>query len=100
MRVQEASIPATTLYPGLVKKRVPSELDFYERLVSLRKECGLTQHTLADMVKMHISQEAASRLKGDDKNIVHSVIESIVLRNTFKLAESRFTATESGGTRL
>ena len=146
MRVQEASIPATTLYPGLVKKRVPPELDFHERLVSLRKERGLTQHALAGMVKMQFSQirryesgqsqptldairklavslsvsadmllfsknergpdddlklqfEAASRLNADEKNVIRSVIESIVLRNTFKTAERRFTATESGGTR-
>ena len=56
MRVLEASIPATPFYPGLVKKRVPPELDFHERLVALRKERGLTQHALAELVEMHISQ--------------------------------------------
>lgn len=55
MRTHEASIPAATLYPGLVKKRVPPELDFHERLVALRKERGLTQQALAQMVDMHIS---------------------------------------------
>ena len=35
--------------------------------------------------------EAASRLNTDEKNVIRSVIESIVLRNTFKAAERRFT---------
>ena len=142
MRVLEASIPATPSYPGLVKKRVPLELDFHERLVALRKERGLTQHALAELVEMHISQirryesgqsqptleairklamalsvsadmllfaqnergpdddlklqfEAVSRLNAEEKNVIRSVIESIVLRNTFKAAERRFT--EPGG---
>lgn len=137
MRVHEASISATPPYPGLVKKRVPPELDFHERLVLLRKERGLTQQALAELVTMHISQirryesgqsqptldairklsralsvsadmllfakdergpdddlrlqfEAASRLDPEEKNVIRSVIESIVLRNTFKTAERRF----------
>jgi transcriptional regulator with XRE-family HTH domain len=144
MRVYEASIPATPLYPGLVKKRVPPELDFHARLVSLRKERGLTQQALAELVEMHISQirryesgqsqptldairklaralsvsadmllfaqdergpdddlklqfEAASRLNPEEKNVIRSVIESIVLRNTVKAAERRFTAADSRG---
>lgn len=56
MRTHEANIPATTLYPGLVQKRVPPELDFDERLGSLRKERGITQQALAQMVDMYISQ--------------------------------------------
>src|SRR5215469_13131965 len=56
MRVHEASITAPTHYPGLVKKRVPPDLDFHDRLVSLRKERGLTQQALAELVGMHISQ--------------------------------------------
>lgn len=133
------------VYPDLVKKRIPPELDFHERLVSLRKERGLTQQALAALVEMHISQirryesgqsqptldairklaralsvsadmllfaqdergpdddlklqfEAASRLNPDEKNVIRSVIESIVLRNTVKAAERRFTATDSGAT--
>ena len=39
--------------------------------------------------------EAVSRLNADEKNVIRSVIESIVLRNTFKAAERRFT--EPGG---
>ncbi|MBI2685181.1 MAG: helix-turn-helix transcriptional regulator [Acidobacteria bacterium] len=116
---------------------------FDERLVALRKERGLTQHALAEMVAMHISQirryeggqsqptldairrlaialsvsadmllfasdergpdddlklqfEAASRLDPEEKNVIRSVIESIVLRNTVKAAERRFAAAESG----
>ena len=142
MRVLEASIPATPFYPGLAKKRAPPELDFDERLVALRKERGLPQHALAELVEMRISQirrsesgqsqptlnvtrklarvlgvnadmllfarnergpdddlklqfEAVSRLNADEKNVIRSVIESIVLRNTFKAAERRFT--EPGG---
>jgi transcriptional regulator with XRE-family HTH domain len=142
MRAYEASIPATPSYPGLVKKRVPPELDFNERLAALRKERGLTQLALAELVEMHISQirryesgqsqptldairklaralsvsadmllfaqnergpeddlrlqfEAASRLDPEEKNVIRSVIESIVLRNTVKAAERRFT--ENGG---
>src|SRR5437588_11501933 len=56
MRVDQASIPATPFYPGLVKKRVRPEVNFHECLVLLRKERGLTQQALADMVAMHFSQ--------------------------------------------
>jgi len=45
--------PPTLLF---VKKRIPAELNLHERLVSLRKERGLTQHAVAEMVSMHISQ--------------------------------------------
>ena len=147
MRVVETSIPATPFYPGLVKKKVPPELRFDERLVTLRKERGLTQHALAEMVEMHISQirryeggqsqptldairklaialsvsadmllfasdergpdddlklqfEAASRLDPEEKNVIRSVIESIVLRNTVKAAERRFAAADTAGGRL
>ena len=145
MRVIEASISAPPFYPGLVKKRVPAELKFHERLIALRKELGLTQQALADLVEMHISQirryesgqsqptleairklattlsvsadmllfapdergpdddlklqfEAASRLDPEEENVIRSVIESIVLRNTFKTAERRFTNADSGVT--
>lgn len=141
MRVHETSIPATPFYPDLVKKRVPPELKFHERLAVLRKERGLTQQALAELVDMHISQirryesgqsqptldairklamalsvsadmllfannergpdddlrlqfEAASRLDPEEKNVIRSVIESIVLRNTFKTAERRFATGE------
>lgn len=137
MRVDQASIPAPPFYPGVVKKRVPPEVNFHERLVLLRKERGLTQQALAELVGMHISQirryesgqsqptldairklavalsvsadmllfaqnergpdedlklqfEAASRLDPEEKNVIRSVIESIVLRNTVKAAERRF----------
>jgi len=123
---------------------VPPELRFDERLVTLRKERGLTQHALAEMVEMHISQirryeggqsqptldairklaialsvsadmllfasdergpgddlklqfEAVSRLDPEEKNVIRSVIESIVLRNTVKAAERRFAAADTGG---
>ena len=128
-----------------MKKKVPPELRFRDRLLTLRKERGLTQQALADMVEMHISQirryeggqsqptldairklavalsvsadmllfaqdergpdddlklqfEAASRLDPEEKNVIRSVIESIVLRNTVKAAERRFTNADSGVT--
>jgi len=134
--------PPTTLV--FVKKRIPAELNFHKRLVTLRKERGLTQQALAEMVSMHISQirryesgqsqptleairklavalsvsadmllfekdergpdddlrlqfEAASRLDPEEKSVIRSVIESIVLRNTVKTAERRFSAADSGG---
>jgi len=121
-------------------------LNFHERLVSLRKERGLTQQALAEMVSMHISQirryeggqsqptldairklavalsvsadmllfekdergpddelklqfEAASRLDPEEKKVILSVIESIILRNTMKEAARRFANTDSGGSR-
>jgi len=127
-----------------VKKKVPPELNFYERLAALRKARGLTQQALAEMVEMHISQirryeggqsqptldairklamalsvsadmllfaqdergpdddlrlqfEAANRLDPEEKSVIRSVIESIVLRNTVKAAERRFAAADSGG---
>ena len=145
MRTYEASIPTTPFYPCLVKKKVPPELRFHDRLLTLRKERGLTQQVLAEMVEMHISQirryeggqsqptldairklavalsvsadmllfaqdergpdddlklqfEAASRLDPEEKNVIRSVIESIVLRNTVKAAERRFTNADSGVT--
>ena len=146
MRTDQASIPATPLYPGLVKKKAPPELRFNDRLVSLRKERGLTQQALADLVGMHISQirryessqsqptldairklavalnvsadmllfekdergpdedlklqfEAANRLDPEEKNVIRSVIESIVLRNTVKAAERRFAHQADSGSR-
>ena len=139
MRVFQASIPAPPFYPELVKKKVPPQLRFDERLLSLRKARGLTQQALADLVVMHISQirryesgqsqptldairklsvalsvsadmllfekdergpdddlklqfEAVSRLAPEEKNVIRSVIESIILRNTMKEAERRWSA--------
>lgn len=52
---------------------------------------------------LKLQLEAASRLNPDEKNVIRSVIESIVLRNTVKAAERRVTTTaaaaaDSGGT--
>ncbi len=47
---------------------------------------------------LELQFEAASRLDPDEKNVIRSVIESIVLRNTVKAAERRFTPADSGGT--
>jgi transcriptional regulator with XRE-family HTH domain len=146
MKLHQASpnaIPGTLVF---VKKRIPAELKFHERLVSLRKERGLTQQALAEMVGMHISQirryesgqsqptldairklavalsvsadmllfekdergpdddmrlqfEAVCRLDAEEKKVIRSVIESIVLRNTMKEATRRFSAADAGGSR-
>jgi transcriptional regulator with XRE-family HTH domain len=55
MRVLGASTNAAAFYPGLVKKKAPA-LNFPQHLAALRKERGLTQQALAEMVGMHISQ--------------------------------------------
>jgi hypothetical protein len=44
---------------------------------------------------LRLQFEAAPRLDPEEKNVIRSVIESIVLRNTFKTAERRFA--ENGG---
>jgi transcriptional regulator with XRE-family HTH domain len=127
MRVLEASSIAPLFYPGSVKKKAPA-LNFPQHLAALRKERGLTQHALAEMVGMHISQirryeggqsqptldairklavalsvsadmllfekdergpdeelklqfEAVSRLDPEEKKVIRSVIESIILRH-------------------
>jgi transcriptional regulator with XRE-family HTH domain len=56
MRVYEASTNASSATLGFVKKKAPVELNFHERLVTLRKARNLTQQALAGMVDMHISQ--------------------------------------------
>src|SRR5437588_5164400 len=127
MRILEASGSAPPATLVFVKKKAP-KLDFPQRLAALRKERGLTQQALADMVGMHISQirryeagqsqptldairklavalsvsadmllfeknergpdeelklqfEAASRLDPEEKKVIRSVIESIILRH-------------------
>ena len=142
MRVVEASITETPPTLVFVKKKAPPELTFHDRLAALRKERGLTQQGLSELVGMHISQirryesgqsqptldairklsvalsvsadmllfdkdergpdedlklqfEAVNRLDPEEKKIIRSVIESIVLRNTMKEAERRFS--ENGG---
>jgi transcriptional regulator with XRE-family HTH domain len=56
MRIIEASANAPPSTLVFVKKRVPEELKFHERLAALRKERGLTQLALAELVGLHISQ--------------------------------------------
>ncbi|MCX6623585.1 MAG: helix-turn-helix transcriptional regulator [Acidobacteria bacterium] len=144
MRLPETSANASPA--TLATNRIPAQLDFHERLVSLRKERGLTQQALAELVSLHISQirryesgqsqptleairrlsvalsvsadmllfakdergpddelklqfEAASRLGPEEKRVILSVIESIILRSTIKQAARRFSNTDSGGAR-
>jgi len=150
MRAYEANISETPPTLVFVKKKAPPELKFHERLAALRKERGLTQMALAELVGMHISQirryesgqsqptldairklsvalsvsadmllfekdergpdeelklqfEAVSRLDPEEKKVIRSVIESIILRNTMKEAERRFSlahlAGDTGGSR-
>lgn len=42
--------------------------------------------------------EAASRLNPDEKNVIRSVMESMVLRNTVMAAERHLTTTDFGAT--
>src|ERR1035438_7622062 len=56
MRTIEASTNATPANLVFVKKSIPAEVKFDERLTALRKEHNLTQQALADLVGMHISQ--------------------------------------------
>lgn len=142
MRVVEASITENPPTLVFVKKKAPPELTFHDRLTALRKERGLTQQGLSELVGMHISQirryesgqsqptldairklsvalsvsadmllfdkdergpdeelklqfEAVSRLDAEEKKVIRSVIESIVLRNTMKEAQRRFS--DNGG---
>jgi transcriptional regulator with XRE-family HTH domain len=139
MRVLEASIPAPPFTVGVVKKKAPP-LNFPQHVAALRRERGLTQQALAEMVGMHISQirryesgqsqptldairnlakalsvsadmllfekdergpdeelklqfEAVSRLDPEEKKIIRSVIESILLRHEAR----RWSATEKSG---
>lgn len=46
---------------------------------------------------LRLQFEAANRLDPEEKSVIRSVIESIVLRNTVKAAERRFAAADSGG---
>jgi transcriptional regulator with XRE-family HTH domain len=141
MRTHEASIHAPPCYPDLVKKKAPP-LNFPRHLVALRKQRGLTQLALAEMVQMHISQirryqsgqsqptldairkpamalsvsadrllfeqdergpdeewriqfEAVARLDPEEKKIIHSVIENIILRHKAR----RWSGADSGGSR-
>jgi len=111
-----------------MKKKVPAELTFHERLTAMRKERALTQRALAERVGMHISQirryesgqsqptldairklavalsvsadmllfekdergpdedlklqfEAVLRLDPEEKRVIRSVIESMILRH-------------------
>jgi transcriptional regulator with XRE-family HTH domain len=50
-----------------------------------------------DVLKLQF--EAASRLDPEEKRVILSVIESIILRNTMKEAARRFATTGSGGSR-
>ena len=136
MRQASPLLPFTV---GGVKKKAPP-LNFPQHVAALRKERGLTQYALAEMVGMHISQirryesgqsqptldairnlakalsvsadmllfekdergpdedlklqfEAVSRLDPEEKKIIRSVIESMLLRHEAR----RWSATEKSG---
>src|SRR5271166_80337 len=142
MEFVEASINAPPSTLVFVKKRVPAELNFHERLAALRKTRGLTQQALSEMVGMHISQirryeggqsqptldairklaialsasadmllfetdergpdeelklqfEAVCRLDPEEKKVIRSVIESILLRHEAR----HWSSADSGGSR-
>ncbi len=58
----------------------------------------MTECCYGSLLLFFRSHMIASRLDPEEKNVIRSVIESIVLRNTFKTAERRFTNTDSGVT--
>lgn len=88
-----------------------------------RNECGQSQPTLDAIRKLaramsmsadtllfahnegspeedlRLQFEAASRLDPEEKNVIRSVIESVVSRNTVKAAERRFNENAGGSTR-
>jgi transcriptional regulator with XRE-family HTH domain len=49
--------------------------------------------------ELKLQFEAASRLEPEEKRVILSVIESIILRNTMKEAARRFANADSGGSR-
>ena len=141
MRTAEATIDVPSFHPALVEKKA-YPLNFPRHLVALRKQRGLTQLALAEMVQMHVSQirrwecghsqptldairnlaralsvsadlllfekdergpdeewklqfEAVSRLDPEEKNVIRSVIESIILRHQAR----RWSSADSGASR-
>lgn len=85
---ETANAPPSTLV--FVKRWAPAELKFQEGLLALRKPTGLTQDP-------RLPFEAVSRLHPEEKNVIRSVMESIVLRTTIKPAEQHVSPIESGG---
>jgi DNA-binding Lrp family transcriptional regulator len=75
---------------------------FYELLVlaDALRDGRARERKLAEAELHRILQEAsaASRLDPEEKNVIRSVIESIVLRNSVNAAERRFRV-QSGGSR-
>lgn len=49
--------------------------------------------------ELKLQFEAASRLDPEEKKVILSVIESIILRNTMKEAARRFASADTGGSR-
>lgn len=101
-KVSGAGVRAPACYPGLVKKKA-QPLNFPQHLATLREGRVLTQHVRAEMVHMHISQirryeggQALPTMALHPKQVVRSVIQSIILRNTMKEAERRFHTPDSG----
>lgn len=101
MEFSRSKHECAAFYPGVREKRVPAELNFHERLAALRKKRGLTQQALSEMVGTHPDEdlklqfEAVSRLDPEEKKVVRSVIESIILRPEAR----RWSTVDSGGSR-
>lgn len=140
MRTLPASTNAPPFYPGIVKKKAPP-LNFPQHLASLRKQRGLTQQALAEMVEMHISQirryesgqsqptldvirklamalsvsadmllfekdergpddelrlqfEAVSRFDQEEKNVVRSLLDGMILKHEARRWSSSGTGTK------
>jgi transcriptional regulator with XRE-family HTH domain len=101
-------------YPVFVA-RADSTSDFHECVAALREERGLTQQALADRIGGHESSdrllfgkdkrgsddglrlqfEAISRLDEDEKRVVRSVLESMILKRNAR----RWQSVLNGGER-
>ena len=85
MRVDKESLGTPLFYRGVVKKKTPP-LKFPGHLAALlRKERGPDE-------ELKLQFEAVSRLDPDEKKVVRSVIESIILRHEAR----RWAAADAG----
>jgi hypothetical protein len=72
------------LYPAFVASTKPTS-DFHERLAALRRQRGLTR----------LQFEAISRFDEEEKRVVRSVLEGMILKHEVR----RWQSTTSGGER-
>ena len=90
-------------YPVFVD-RFDSSSDFHLRFATLRKERGLTQQTLADRIgkdercpddDLRLQFEAVSRFDEEEKRVVRSLLEGMILKHEVR----RWQTVSTGGER-